>query len=138
VVLSGLAVGLVGSMAVGVPQARSAAAAPAAACVGAQPDAWSAGLMAALCRRSVEDLSARTVSSQTSVRPDGSRTLVSFAQPRWVRQADTSWTEVDTGLRLSGGAVVPGATVLPVTFSLGVPAAGRTRRRVPQHQETRA
>jgi Concanavalin A-like lectin/glucanases superfamily len=67
----------------------------------------------------VEDLSARTPWSQTSVGADGLRQLVSFVRPRWARRADGSWTGVDTALRRSGGAVVPAATVVPLAFSGG-------------------
>jgi Concanavalin A-like lectin/glucanases superfamily len=111
--------GLLGALTPGLPGAPPAAAAPVAPCVNTRSDGLSAGRMAARCGRSVEDLSARTVSSQTTVRPDGSRMLVSYAQPRWVRRSDGSWTEVDTALRRAGGGVMPGATVLPLTFSAG-------------------
>jgi Concanavalin A-like lectin/glucanases superfamily len=109
---------VVASLLLDVPSASAAVATPVS-CVDEQPNARAASAMASRCGRVVEDLSARSPWSQTSVKPDGSRELVSSVRPRWARRADGSWAAVDTTLRRSGGAVVPEATVLPLSFSGG-------------------
>jgi hypothetical protein len=111
-------------LAASAPMVLPAAPATAAAmCQDRQPDSRSAQSMARNCRRPVEDVSRRAEDSQTIINPDGSRNLVEYAKPQWVRRPDRSWVPVDTTLRRVIGAVQPGATIVPVTLSAGGRAA---------------
>jgi Concanavalin A-like lectin/glucanases superfamily len=117
-------IALAGTMLVGT--AGPAAAAPAApapapaagGCAGQRPDTRTAAATAAACHRPVEDMSRRTASSATVLGPDGTSTVTSYAQPRWVRRAG-GWSDVDTALRPTGRSLAPAATALPMAFSAG-------------------
>jgi hypothetical protein len=101
---------------VGLP-ATKAHAAPA--CSSIQSGAAAAAAMARACNQPVEDISLRTPDSRTVHNADGTQELTEYAEPQWAKTADGTWSNVDTNLRLVNGAVVPGLTALPVSFSAG-------------------
>ncbi|HZM74384.1 MAG TPA: LamG-like jellyroll fold domain-containing protein [Candidatus Limnocylindrales bacterium] len=113
---SALALLVIGTLAIHGSRPAVAAAKP---CQSSQRDARAAAAMASACGQVVEDMSGRSPTSRVLARPDGSRELVEYAQPRWVRRADGSWAEADTTLRRTGAAVAPAATVVAMAFSAG-------------------
>ncbi|MCW6006701.1 carboxypeptidase regulatory-like domain-containing protein [Micromonospora sp. CPCC 205371] len=118
VVLVAVAAAAAAQLTVPAAQAAPVPAAPKE-CAASRPDGRSATAAAADCGGKVEILAERTETSQTFANPDGSRTLEQSIQPEWVRRG-SGWVPVDTTLRKgAGGVVVPGATVLPMTFSPG-------------------
>ncbi|MDT5040746.1 MAG: hypothetical protein QOE51_1731 [Actinoplanes sp.] len=82
------------------------------------PDEATAAWQAHKFGSPVEVLADRTESSQTFAQPDGTFTFRQSASPQRVRKGE-SWVPVDTTLVLSGGSVVPKATVLAMRFSGG-------------------
>jgi hypothetical protein len=118
VVLVAVAAAAAAQLTVPAAQAAPVPAAPKE-CVASRPDGRSATAAAADCGGRVEILAERSETSQTFANPDGSRTLEQSLEPERVRRG-SGWVPVDTTLRKgAGGVVVPGATVLPVTFSPG-------------------
>lgn len=110
--LSALAVGLVQVVDSDVAGAR-------VSCAASKVDVVSAAASARSCGGLVEVLQRRTSWSRTLIDKDGSAVTDHFVEPRWVRQADGSWSDLDPTLRVEGGTVVPAATLLPVGFSAG-------------------
>ncbi|MEG3637208.1 LamG-like jellyroll fold domain-containing protein [Micromonospora palythoicola] len=82
-------------------------------------DEAAAAALASECGVSVEALSERTEFEQVVVEPSGSQTLTVAAVPQRVRRGDGSWAAIDPTLSVSGGAVVPAATLTDVRFSAG-------------------
>ncbi|QOC91598.1 hypothetical protein [Micromonospora craniellae] len=82
-------------------------------------DEAAAAVVAAECGVSVEAVSERTEFEQVVVDPSGTQTLTVAAVPQRVRRADGSWAAIDPTLSVSGGAVVPAATLTDVRFSVG-------------------
>src|SRR5437762_3950757 len=68
------------------------------ACRDAVAGAAMAGLTARSCGHRVEDLAARTGSSQTFANPDGTSELSVSTEPQRVQRADGTWVAVDTTL----------------------------------------
>src|SRR5947209_10397283 len=91
-----------------------AAAAPA--CAASATNEAIARSLAHSCGRQVEVLSRRTGTARVLDNPDGTQTLEQHSDAQWVHRPDGSWVDVDTTLHLSGKAVMPGATTLPVSF----------------------
>jgi hypothetical protein len=83
------------------------------------PDEATAAWQAHKFGSPVEVLADRTESSQTFAQPDGTFTFRQSASPQRVRKGE-SWVPVDTTLVLSGGSVVPKATVLAMRFRVAV------------------
>ncbi|MFV2104676.1 RHS repeat-associated core domain-containing protein [Micromonospora sp. LOL_024] len=82
-------------------------------------DEAAAAALAAECGVSVEALSERTEFEQVVVEPSGSQTLTVAAVPQRVKRTDGSWAAIDPTLSVTGGAVVPAATLADVRFSAG-------------------
>ncbi|WBB91392.1 LamG-like jellyroll fold domain-containing protein [Verrucosispora sp. WMMC514] len=82
-------------------------------------DEVAAAALAAECGVPVEALSERTEFEQVVVEPSGSQTLTVAAVPQRVRRGDGSWAAIDPTLSVSGGAVMPAATLADVRFSPG-------------------
>ncbi|MGW6449979.1 hypothetical protein [Lentzea sp. NPDC055074] len=88
-------------------------------CVDVQQTPQAATDMAQRCGQRVEILSLRSENAQTFAKPQGGYTEEQSAEPRFARQADGSWSRVDTTLRANGKTVTPAAAVLPIEFSAG-------------------
>jgi hypothetical protein len=74
---------------------------------------------ARLCGRRVKADDRTDEQSETYANPDGTYTVETAATPQRVRQADGSWSPIDTGLRRIGGRIEPGAVTEKVSFSAG-------------------
>ncbi|MFS8101202.1 DNRLRE domain-containing protein, partial [Lentzea alba] len=88
-------------------------------CVDVQQTPQAASDMAKRCDLRVEIYSHRSETSQTFANPKGGYTTEESVEPRFARQADGSWSRVDTTLRANGKTVKPAAAVLPIEFSAG-------------------
>jgi hypothetical protein len=115
--LTGLLAVLLASAGVGVVP-RPASAAPVTASSSA--DAPSALRSARASGQRVEVLAQRTELSQVFAEPSGRLTYEAGVVPRWVRQGDGSWRDVDLRLRRGAdGLLRPEASVADVRFSSG-------------------
>jgi len=121
VVVLSLVAGFAPAALVAARTAGAADAAPATVpCPAELPDAPSALAAAHACGGRVEVSAQRSETEQTFANPDGSHTVEVSVVPRWVRQADRSWSRVDTSLRtLENGSLAPVATAVPLELSGG-------------------
>ncbi|MGW6449171.1 LamG-like jellyroll fold domain-containing protein [Lentzea sp. NPDC055074] len=102
-----------------MPGVHIPAAVAAPGCVGVQQGSEAAVAMAKRCDQRVEVLSLRSETAQTFARPSGGFTTEQSVEPRFARQADGTWTRIDTTLRATGKTITPAASALPVEFSAG-------------------
>ncbi|MEV4062419.1 LamG domain-containing protein [Nonomuraea dietziae] len=95
--------------------------------VAAEPDckpsvarSGAAVAMARACDTRVEVESKRTSTTQVFVNPDGTSTVEQYAYPRRIRQADGSWSELDTTLAAGADKTLAArASTVDVRFSGG-------------------
>jgi hypothetical protein len=106
---------------VSVP-AAAAAASSGADCTSAEaPDAIAAERKALECGVTVENLAERTEYAQVMIDATGTRTMTVASEPQRIKRADGRWAKIKPTLHVSGGVVVPEATLADVQFSAGGP-----------------
>ncbi|MEV4130681.1 RICIN domain-containing protein [Dactylosporangium sp. NPDC049742] len=89
------------------------------ACADTATGAQTARDLARRCDRRVEDLTARTESTQVFANADGTSTLQASVVPQRVKRTDGSWAPIDVNLVRSGKGFVPKASTMDVQFSAG-------------------
>jgi hypothetical protein len=110
-------VGLVLSL-MSAPTATAAVAGMAVAVPDSAPDPAGAAQNAQLGHKRVLDDAATTETSQTFANPDGTWTMIEYAQPVRLRQAG-NWVPIDTTLVRTGDTVAPKATVVSLALNPG-------------------